>query len=251
MKKINFLFGLTLFILGICIVACGDNTPFETPGGGGGGGITGTTIPPIFEDFSSAVEVSRDGEFIILETDNAPPHGSPYYDMASPNHTPYNGTNPSFQQEPYTIEKKDFIFKIPMTADEASSKTDAPTDIIGIGVNGVLLYGLPEQAHFNGFDQHNGHVDEQGYYHYHVNPTHILDDVGTDGLVGMMLDGYAIYGPEEDGTILTSSDLDEFHGHVSKTLHYPDGFYHYHVTYESPYILGTKLFGIPGTVTAQ
>ena len=250
MKKTHLILSF-LFCVGL-IMSCGDdNSPFEPPGGGGGGGpIVGTDIPPIYEDFSDDVTVSRDGNFIVLETKNVPIHRSPYFEESHPNYFPYNGPNPNFVLGPYKLSEQNFVFRLPMAPTEASNKVEAPTeDIIGIGVNGIVFYGLPDDL--NALDQRNGHVDPNGIYHYHLNPTAIIDEVGKEGLVGMMLDGYAIYGPEENGVVITSSDLDENHGHVGATFHEPDEIYHYHITYESPYILGEKFFGTVGTVTNQ
>ncbi|XP_070559970.1 uncharacterized protein [Ptychodera flava] len=52
-------------------------------------------------------------------------------------------------------------------------------------------------------------------------------------IVGVALDGYAIYGPiDENGDLLTSDDLDECHGR------YVNGVYRYHMTEDYPYIMG-------------
>jgi hypothetical protein len=67
--------------------------------------------------------------------------------------------------------------------------------------------------------------------------------------MGFLLDGFPVYGPEENGERVTNSDLDEYHGHNHKTADYPDGIYHYHITDADPYINGSGYFGTPGTVT--
>lgn len=53
----------------------------------------------------------------------------------------------------------------------------------------------------------------------------------------------------ENGSILTSSQLDAYHGHVAVTADYPNGIYHYHITADAPYINGNGFYGTPGTVT--
>ena len=55
--------------------------------------------------------------------------------------------------------------------------------------------------------------------------------------------------PLENGVILTSADLDEFHGHTGPTDEFPNGIYHYHVTADDPYINGNGYFGTPGNIT--
>ena len=253
MKKVNIIFGSLLLVFGMMMVSCDDgNAPFEPPpGGGNGGGVVGTDIPPIYEEFWDEVTVTKDGNFIELKTKNLPQHRTPYYEEDQVNHIPYNGPNPNFVLGPYKLYQQNFVFRLPMEPTESPNKVDAPSDVIGIGVNGVVFYGLPDADDLNSIDQRNGHVDENGVYHYHLNPTYIIDEVGKEGLVGMMLDGYPIYGPEENGMVISSHDLDENNGHTTATFHEPDEIYHYHITYDSPYILGEKFFGTPGTVTNQ
>ena len=64
-----------------------------------------------------------------------------------------------------------------------------------------------------------------------------------------MLDGFPVYGPEENGRRVTNADLDAYHGHVGPTADYPNGIYHYHITDEDPYINGSGFFGTAGTVS--
>ena len=68
-------------------------------------------------------------------------------------------------------------------------------------------------------------------------------------MLGFLLDGFPIYGPVENGVQLSSSDLDDYHGHFGVTAEYPDGIYHYHTTDDAPWINGDGYFGTPGTVT--
>ena len=71
-----------------------------------------------------------------------------------------------------------------------------------------------------------------------------------DAFLGLLADGFPVYGPLEDGMTITNSDLDEYHGHVSATEDFPNGIYHYHVTpNEDPYLNGNGYFGTPGNIT--
>ena len=66
-------------------------------------------------------------------------------------------------------------------------------------------------------------------------------------LVGILLDGFPVYGPEEvDGS--APADLDECNGHIHATPEYPEGIYHYHITAVPPYICGCYR-GTPGSST--
>ena len=101
----------------------------------------------------------------------------------------------------------------------------------------------------NSFDQYNGHPQQQGIYHYHIEPTYLTASKGNDVILGFLLDGYPVYGPFENGNRITNSNLDEFHGHTHKTDDFPNGTYHYHITDADPYLNGSGYYGTPGTVT--
>ena len=107
----------------------------------------------------------------------------------------------------------------------------------------------PLTNEINSFDQYNGHPQPQGVYHYHIEPLYLTNKVGSNSLLGFLLDGFPVYGPEENDTKITNDDLDEFHGHSHSTEEYPDGIYHYHITDQDPYINGSGYYGSPGTVT--
>ena len=101
----------------------------------------------------------------------------------------------------------------------------------------------------NSFDQYNGHPQQSGQYHYHIEPTYLTSTKGKSALLGFLLDGFPVYGPEEEGKIITNDDLDAFHGHFGKTEDFPNGIYHYHITAEDPYINGNGFYGTAGTIS--
>ena len=71
--------------------------------------------------------------------------------------------------------------------------------------------------------------------------------MGTDPQAMLAwVDGFPLYGKEENGEQITNDDLDEYHGHFGVTEDYPSGIYHYHVTDEEPYIIGTAYYGKKG-----
>jgi hypothetical protein len=63
------------------------------------------------------------------------------------------------------------------------------------------------------------------------------------------LDGFPVYGPTENGKLLTSADLDAYHGHTTVTADFPNGIYHYHFTADYPYLNGNGFYGTSGTVS--
>ena len=81
-----------------------------------------------------------------------------------------------------------------------------------------------------------------------MEPFWLTQNYGKNTLLGFLLDGFPIYGPEENGDELKSSDLDNHHGHAHPTSDFPDGIYHYHITSDAPYLNGIGYYGAPGTV---
>ncbi|MFM7852722.1 MAG: YHYH protein [Flammeovirgaceae bacterium] len=88
-----------------------------------------------------------------------------------------------------------------------------------------------------------------GGYHYHVEPLYLTTANGKSALLGFLLDGFPVYGPNENGKTITNTDLDAYHGHTGVTTEYPNGIYHYHITSADPYINGSGYYGVPGTVS--
>ena len=105
-----------------------------------------------------------------------------------------------------------------------------------------IIYGI------NSFDQWLGHPAGT-QYHYHIEPSFLTDNFGKDAFLGLLSDGFPVYGPEENGGTIISSNLDDYHGHTHETVDFPDGIYHYHITADAPYLNGNGFFGTAGTIT--
>lgn len=211
------------------------------------------------ENFYNVENIYIDGDEVVIQTYDLPDHGSPYYVDAQGNgvtgYEPYSGNNPQFHQNDNRISAKLITFRIPLNPQPATITETTPLGAMGVAVNGVLLFNQyaagfsPLGPEINSFDQYNGHPTGQHQYHYHIEPLYLTDTLGTDALIGVLLDGYPVYGPVENGVTLTNSDLDEYHGHTGPTKEFPDGIYHYHVTDDAPYMNGDGFYGVPGTVT--
>lgn len=253
--------GLWTATLAASLAACGGSgvtTPAAAADGGGtsggtGGGAASADLPAVFAKFSDAVDVSLDGDWVVIRSTGVPEHPSPYFDPGDPRYAPYDGDNPGFQLNPNRIREQTFTFRIPLHPTEGPHEA-TPLGPIGVALDGVALFNQyaagrqPLTFEVNSFDQYNGHPQQTGVYHYHVEPLWLTrDDEGA--LVGFLLDGFPVYGPVEDGRRLTDADLDEYHGHFGPTPDYPDGIYHYHVTAEDPYINGAGFYGAAGTVS--
>lgn len=240
--------GLSLVFVGVAfVVACGSSE--SDPVG------VSDDVPTVFEKFAGDVEISAESETIVIRSDGIPDHNSPYFNASDSRYEAYSGSNANFQLNPNRIAEQQYTFRIPAEPTPSSNPEATPLGPIGVAVNGVPIFNQyagpnrPLTFEIDSFDQYNGHPQQTGAYHYHVEPLHIALTRGRDTLIGFLLDGYPLYGPEEGGAIVTNGDLDAYHGHVGVTGDYPAGIYHYHVTLEDPYINGNGFYGNPGTVS--
>jgi hypothetical protein len=146
--------------------------------------------------------------------------------------------------------------EIPIHPVLAQEKTSTDIGIIGVSISGAIFYSPYEanrktvalDANFviDGvpfIDSCSGHPGPFGVqYHYHGIPyciTKVIDKPGEHShMVGYLLDGFPIYGPQgAGGKFLTPADLDECNGHSGPTPEFPQGIYHYHATEQAPYIM--------------
>jgi hypothetical protein len=162
-----------------------------------------------------------------------------------PNHPTANYPN---EDNPNSIREQQLKFWIPLHPRPAETSSSTPFGPIGVAINGIPFFNQynaegEDAVRLETFDSCCGHPNQDGMYHYHKYPTCIKspfsDPVGKHSpLIGFMLDGYAIYGPNgEDGT--PPKDLDKSNGHYD-----PVRGYHYHVTKRYPYLIGSY-HGVP------
>ncbi|MCC5612205.1 YHYH protein [Nostoc sp. CHAB 5834] len=247
---------VSALVMAFSLSACNssDSTDDITPV------TTDVTVPDVYKKIYGATSITNDGTYIYIKTKNLPDHKSAYYATTNPLYADYSGTTFSgvkFGKNPSTIVEQSATIKIPLNPKVASTHAATALGVIGIALNGVALFnqyaggGAPLTNEVGGFDQYWGHPQGSGVYHYHVEPLYLTTVKSTkSGLMGFLLDGFPVYGPqEEDGTVVTNSMLDDYHGHTHKTVDYPNGIYHYHFTTEAPYMNGNGYYGTPGTVT--
>jgi len=195
------------------------------------------------------------GTRVTFTTADLPNHKSPYWPVDNPLYEAYNGTNSDWRQNPNEIAAQNIVFTISLNPEEATNKEATPMGPIGISRNGVVFFnqyaagGSPLTNEINSFDQYLGHPTGRDQYHYHIEPTYLTEQFGEDAFLGLLADGFPVYGPMENGNIITNDDLDMYHGHVGATADFPDGIYHYHITNEDPYLNGNGFFGTPGNIS--
>jgi len=261
MKNKFFNYAFLLIIAMSLIYACSstssdDNVIIDDPDSVA---TTDYDITPILSLFDgvSAVSYSVNGNTVTFTTTNLPNHSSPYWPTTNALYEAYNGTNTSFNLNPNQISTQNITFTIPLNPASATNKQSTSLGPIGISRNGVVFYnqyaGPNNQAltnEINSFDQWLGHPQNSGQYHYHIEPTYLTGQYGNSAFLGLLADGFPVYGPMENGSTITNADLDAYHGHTSATAEFPNGIYHYHVTpNEDPYINGNGYYGTPGNIT--
>ncbi len=215
-------------------------------------------VPEVYKKIYGATDMYVDGNYIVIKSTSLPDHKSPYFQgtaWASAKYEAYNGSNSSFAINPNRIAQVNLTFRIPLNPSVVTTHAATPGGPIGISLNGVPFFnqyaamGAPLTNEVNSFDQYNGHPQQQGQYHYHVEPTYLTSTKGSNALLGFLLDGFPVYGPVENGVTMTNAMLDAYHGHTGATADYPNGIYHYHITSTDPYINGSGFYGTAGTVT--
>lgn len=254
MKK-AFIKNSTFILTGILIlliISCKKDSVEEEPS---------ITVPLVYNKIYGAQSITNNGTYIIIKTKGLPDHKSAYYPTNNPLYEAYSGTTfggNTFVKNPNTIAEQTYTFKIPVNPNVANNHAATPLGPIGVALDGVPLFnqyaGPNNQAltrEVASFDQYYGHPQQTGQYHYHVEPLYLTTVKSTkSGLMGFLLDGFPVYGPqEENGTAVVSSDLDAYHGHTHATVDFPNGIYHYHFTSDAPYLNGNGFYGTAGTVS--
>jgi YHYH protein len=252
MKKVKFLTAFS--IASICIWACSNDSNSNDDNGT----TPSLEVPAVYKKIYGASSISNDGTYITIKSTGLPEHKSPYYANTQWASTLYVAdTRPGFIQAPGNkIDSFSYTFKIPLNPTPATSTTPLGAATIGVAINGVPLFNQYQMqgnaitvgsGEYVSFDLYGGHPTPFNEYHYHIEPNYLTTLKGSSELMGFLLDGYPLYGPVENGTTLTSSNLDQYHGHTTATADYPNGIYHYHITADSPYINGNGYKGVPGT----
>lgn len=151
----------------------------------------------------------------------------------------------NYDRNPNSISAHDLTLAIP-TQPQLLSSPQCVGGEVGVMLSGVLIFnafdaGGRDAVAMEVQDSCQGHPQEAGYYHYHGWSSCLTDQTTTtehSALVGYAFDGFGIFGLKgENGTELSSANLDECHGHThaiewdGKT----QNMYHYHMTQDFPY----------------
>ncbi len=257
-----------------------DVTPTNTtvPGSSSTDGTTTNDFKKLYDKMTNITSIDYSGTTnTIIKTNNIPDHKSPFYGVGHAKYEAYNGDNPSFStkinlmgtiSDP-TLISRATTFTIPRFPSVSTSHSSTTGGAIGIARNGVEFFNqyngagaLLDALEINNADQYLGHPTPSNagaQYHYHYEPKYLTKTFGNSAFMGFLLDGFPVYGPNENGKKITTTDLDIYNGHVSATEDYPnDKIYHYHVISATssvsaellkaaPWINGGKYYGTKGT----
>lgn len=211
---------------------------------------------------TSAVTFTFDEEWVTITSKDLPDHKSMYYNTDNALYEAYDEPdNADFKKNPGEIEEQNFVFKVPRYPAEASTHDATPMGPMGVTINSVVMFNQNAAGdddifeELNTFDQYEGHP-AGATYHYHTEPvwlTQHREGADNEALIGILLDGFPVYGTHENGEEVFSKDddgiLDDYHGHFGVTDDFPDGIYHYHVTVGFPWINEDGFYGTSGTIT--
>ncbi|MFO0549286.1 MAG: YHYH protein [Polyangiaceae bacterium] len=194
-------------------------------------GLTGFWL-----NFSCRVTLSVANGVVTASSDGQPDYASNYFPVDDGCHEDFTGRT----QNPNWIEAFDLSVDIPTTTDEGGG--DMTGAVVGLAANGVAIFGnfaapgddIYKEAET--FDRCGGHPQMAGQYHYHAEPYALSYE--DSRFVGVLRDGYPVYGRyDEDGSLPT---LDADGGHLGTTPDSPDQpVYHYHVHEETSQTPGT------------
>ncbi len=169
-------------------VACNSNAP--TAPTSSATTATSTTPTPaaaavdargIYAQFQSAVTVSLAGTTASLRSNGLPDHASPYWGRAD---AQYEAPHPGMQLAPNQIAAQSLSLQVPL-APAAGSASDTPMGPMGMAVNGVAIFNQyaagrsPLANEILTFDRFNGHPQQTGQYHYHVEPLWLTTNRGA------------------------------------------------------------------------
>ena len=232
------------------LAACGDDDS-NSDGGIDPGTVT---LSSAFDEFSEdAFTIMLDGDEVVITTTGLPNHESPYWSnttertignnttaaaavdhplFVAPTATSFNRMSPG-NIDDFTGE---FTLRVPASPEKASSTSRTGLGPIGLAVSGSVIYNdeegpnVPLENAVGSLDYTGAHTGPQSY-HYHLEPVAFSDD--DDALVGIISDGFFVYGRKCNATGDYPDDLDASGGHTASTQHSEQQVYHYHIQNET------------------
>ncbi|WCO00649.1 fibronectin type III domain-containing protein [Psychroserpens ponticola] len=258
---------LTLDLTGLTPFTSYSGTVVAKDGNGGNSTAnfsfsTNGSAPALHQAFlefdADNTDIMLSGSNVMIETNGLPNHTSPYWSnttertaidpMGNTLVTPASAVNHPLFVEPTVTT---YMFMAPGNIDDfngsysltvsanpqlAANSTATGLGAIGIAVSGSMIYNdeegpnIPLDNAVSSLDYTAAHTGPQSY-HYHLETKAWSDD--DEKLIGIIADGFFIYGRKCNSTNDYPTDLDASGGHTSTTQH-SDGAseYHYHIQNE-------------------
>ena len=187
--------------------------------------------------FSCRVTLTKSGSDVIITSDGQPDHKSPYF---SSSNGCYEGGFPSGRSaNPNTLATQSISITVPYspTANSGTTGVAMSMGVVGISLNGVAIFSnaaAPGDSIYDEvatFDKCEGHPAGTKY-HYHIEPTTATDE--DDNFIGVMRDGFPVYGRAEYGGGLPTLNKATAGGHLGLTADSTSSsVYHYHVNLQT------------------
>ena len=193
---------LSFLLVGLIVfMACSSDAEDSLPADDTNDDITATLSPAFSEFDTDETDIYLEGNNVVIETTGFPNHETVYWG---------SGSN-MYREEPDVALTPSII---------AVSGAAIFNDQEGNGPLSDAAVSL---------DWTGGHIGP-AEYHYHLEPKAWSED--DDALIGILADGFFIYGRKCFETGDYPTDLDESGGHFSITQHSDEPVYHYHIQNE-------------------
>jgi hypothetical protein len=190
-----------------------------------------------FADFDADnFSIYLDGNEVVIESNGYPNHTSPYW---STSHALYVAptVTTTADMAPGNIDNftGSYTLRVPTVPSLATSSSATGLGAIGIAVSGGMIYNdeegpnVPLDNAVGSLDYTGAHTGPQSY-HYHLETKAWSED--DEKLIGIMSDGFFLYGRKCNSTSAYPTDLDASGGHTSTTQHASTAEYHYHIQNE-------------------
>lgn len=215
----------------------------------------GQELHAAFAEFDSDnFTIYLDGTEVVIESNGLPNHTSPYWSNTTERSdtdpmgnlivTPAAATNHPLFIEPTATSHESmapgniddfngsYTLRVPTDPVVATSSESTGLGAIGMAISGAMIYNdeegpnIPLDDAVPSLDYTAAHTGPQSY-HYHLEPKAWSND--DDKLIGIISDGFFIYGRRDYPSNDYPTDLDESGGHFGPTPHNPAGEYHYHI----------------------
>lgn len=216
------------------------------------------TLHTAFTQFDTDnLTIYLDGSEVVIESNGLPNHTSPYWSNTTARsaedptggtlETPAAANNHALFSEPTTTSYDNmapgniddfngsYTLRISANPQKASSSSSTGLGAIGIAVSGGMIYNdeegpnVPLDNAAPSLDYSGAHTGPQSY-HYHLEPKAWSND--DTKLIGVIADGFFLYGRKCSSTNDYPTNLDVSGGHTSSTPHNEGKEYHYHIQNE-------------------